>query len=161
MMEYIPRNPDFRSNIREKLKKQYFMQHLGIELTLIEAGRVEALLEMKDSLEQQNGFLHGGVTASLNDVAAGFAAYTLAGPGESVVTADLRVSYLHPGDAPRYVARGRVVKAGNLLYFCESEVWALYDDGSEKCISRSSSTMVAVKNAVLEERRQRNNGKDS
>lgn len=151
MTEFIPKNPAFRELIREKLKKQYFMHHLGIELTHIEAGRVEAEVLMQDVLKQQNLFLHGGVTATLNDVVAGFAAFSLVAADEVVVTADLRVSYLNPGDAPRYRAVGWVVKPGNLLHFCQSEVYGVYPDGSEKLISVSSSTMATVKLKVIEE----------
>ncbi|TNE80795.1 MAG: PaaI family thioesterase [Bacteroidetes bacterium] len=152
-MNLIAKNPNFESEVREKLKKQFFMHHLGIDLSKIEAGRVEAVVTMKDALKQQNGFLHGGVTATLHDIAAGFAAFTLVDVGEVVVTADLRVSYFYPGDATKYRTVGWVVKPGNLLYFCESEVYAVYEDGSEKLISKSQSTMATVKVAVIEANR--------
>lgn len=139
------KNPLFRELIRDKLKAQYLMQHLGIELNRIEAGEVEAVVIARRELQQQNGFLHGGVTATLCDVAAGFAAYSLVNADEVVVTGDLRVSYLNPGDAPLYRAKGWVIKTGAVLHFCESEVWAVYDDGSEKLIAKSSATMVTVK----------------
>lgn len=144
-MSFIVKNPDYKSVIREKLKSQYFMHHIGVDLSSIEPGRVEALIDSRDFLKQQNGFLHGGVTATLNDVVAGFAAFTLVAKDEVVVTADLRISYLHPGDAPLYKAIGWVVKPGNLLHFCESEVWAIYPDKPDKLISKSSSTMATVK----------------
>ncbi len=152
-MNFQAKNPHFKSLIREKLKKQFFMHHLGIDLTTIEAGRVEAHVTMQDALKQQNGFLHGGVTATLQDVVAGFAAFTLVEEGEVVVTADLRVSYFFPGDAPAYRAVGWVVKPGNLLHFCESEVYGVYADGTEKLISKSSSTMATVKVATIEANR--------
>ena len=131
--------------IQEKLEKQFFMHHLGVSLSRIEAGEVEAVCEFKDFLKQQNGFLHGGVTATLCDVSAGFAAYSLVGEDEVVVTGDLRVSYLNPGTAPKYRSRGWVIKTGKLLHFCESEVWGVFDDGSEILMAKASATMVTVK----------------
>lgn len=42
------------------------------------------------------GLVHGGVAASLVDVAAGTAAMTLIAPGETILTVDLSVRYLNP-----------------------------------------------------------------
>ena len=152
-MTFTVKNPKFRELIREKLEKQYFMHHIGMELDTIEAGRVEGSLDFTDELKQQNGFLHGGVTATLCDVVAGFAAFTLVNEDETVVTADLRVSYLNPGDASRYEAKGWVIKTGSMLHFCESEVWGIYVDGSRKLLAKSSSTMATVKFANIEAKR--------
>lgn len=142
------KNPDFKTSIEEKLKKQFFMKHLGIRLSVIEKAYVEAEVVFEDFLKQQNSFLHGGVTATLNDIVAGFAAFTLVAPDEGVVTADLRISYLLPGDAPKYKAKGWVIKAGNMLHFCESEVWGVFEN-RELLIAKSSSTMAVVKLANL------------
>jgi len=148
-MKFKVKNTKYQELIREKLKKQFFMHHIGMDLNIIEAGRVEGTLNTTDELKQQNGFLHGGVTATLSDVVAGFAAFTLVSEEETVVTADLRVSYLNPGDAPHYVAKGWVIKTGSSLHFCESEIWGVYDDGSKKLIAKSSSTMATVKFPVI------------
>jgi len=144
MPQFEIKNPQFREHIREKLKKQHFMHHLDMQLTHIEAGDVIAEIQFQDFLQQQNGFLHGGVTATLCDVSAGFAAYSLVAKDEVVVTGDLRVSYLNPGNAPKFVAKGWVIKTGKLLHFCESEVWGVYPDKESILIAKASATMVTV-----------------
>jgi len=106
MSKFEVKNPAFREHTREKLKKQYFMHHLDMQLTHIEPGDVIAEVTFHEYLQQQNGFLHGGVTATLCDVSAGFAAYSLVAEDEIVVTGDLRVSYLNLGNAPKFVAKG-------------------------------------------------------
>ncbi len=126
------------------------MKHLGVRLTRIEAGYIEAEMDFEKSLQQQNGFLHGGVSATLCDISAGFAAYSLVESDEGVVTGDLRVSYLNPGDAPKYLAKGWVIKTGKLLNFCESEVWGIYPEKEAVLIAKSSSTMVTVKAKAIE-----------
>jgi acyl-coenzyme A thioesterase PaaI-like protein len=80
---------------------------------------------------------------------AGFAAYSLVAVDEAVVTADLRVSYLFPGDAPLYLAKGWVIKPGNMLHFCESEVWGIFPE-KKVLVAKSSSTMAVVKIKALE-----------
>lgn len=128
------------------------MKHLGVRLIQIEAGYVEAELDFDEFLQQQHGFLHGGVSATLCDISAGFAAYSLVESDEGVVTGDLRVSYLNPGDAPKYLAKGWVIKTGKLLHFCESEVWGIYGDKDQVLMAKSSSTMVTVKAKAIEKR---------
>lgn len=143
-MSFSPLNPQFRELIREKLKKQFFMHHLQMDLTKIEAGYVEAEIQFQEFHKQQNGFLHGGVTATLCDITAGFAAFSLVAEGVAVVTGDLRVSYLHPGVGEKFVSKGWVIKTGKLLSFCESEVWSIQQGKEDLLIAKSSSTMVNV-----------------
>ena len=148
-MQFHPKNPAFRERIREKLERQFFMHHLGMELIAIEAGEVTAVVKSAEYLKQQNGFLHGGVTATLCDVSAGFAAFSLVKEEELVVTGDLRVSYLNPGKAESYKARGWVIKTGNLLHFCEAEVWGETPGKEPVLLAKASATMVTVKESVL------------
>ena len=130
---------DLETRIRRKLTRQHFMHLLGADLTLITPGRVEAELLLAQVHQQQRGFVHGGVTATLADLVAGFAATTLVPDDHGVVTADLRISYLHPGIGQRLRAVGWVLKPGRRLHFCEAEVWC-----DELLIAKASATMAVI-----------------
>jgi uncharacterized protein (TIGR00369 family) len=134
---------DLEARIRRKLTGQRFMHLIGADLTVITPGRVEAELELADKHLQQRGFAHGGLIATLADLVAGFAAVTLVPDNFGVVTADLRVSYLHPGVGQRLKAIGWVLKAGRRLHFCEAEVWC-----DELLIAKASATMAVVEPIV-------------
>ncbi len=112
-------------------------------MELIEPGKTAGTLILKEEHQQQTGFVHGGVTATVADVVAGFAAYTLVPETHHVVTAELNVNYLHPGLGNRLRAQGRVVKSGSMINFCESEVWCDGDEGS-LMIAKASAIMVTV-----------------
>jgi len=140
---FISKNPDFVATIHEKLKGQHFMNHIGFRITRIEAGEVEGEIELTNFLKQQNGFLHGGATATLCDLVAGFAAFTLVEKGSTVVTVELKISYLNPGTASKIYARGWVLKTGNTLSFCEAEVWS-EENGNKIDIAKASTTMAKV-----------------
>ncbi len=127
------------ARIREKLKRQYFMHLIGADLTRIEPGRVEAELALGQQHQQQRGFAHGGLVATMADLAAGFAAITLVPEGVGVVTSDLKVSYLNPGVGQRIKAIGWVLKAGRRLHFCEAEVWC-----DNVLIAKASATMAVL-----------------
>ena len=130
---------DLEIRIRRKLERQHFMHLVGANLTAITPGRVEAELALKQQHQQQRGFAHGGLVATMADLVAGFAAVTLLPDNYGLVTADLRVSYLHPGVGQKLKAIGWVLKAGRRLHFCEAEVWC-----DELLIAKASATMAVI-----------------
>ncbi len=127
------------TRIRRKLERQYFMHLIGADLTRIEPGRIEVVLALGQQHQQQRGFTHGGLTATMADLAAGFAAVTLVPDGVGVVTVELKVSYLNPGIGERLRAVGWVLKAGRRLHFCEAEVWC-----DDVLIAKATATMAVV-----------------
>jgi uncharacterized protein (TIGR00369 family) len=130
---------DLETRIRRKLERQHFMHLIGANLTVITPGRVEAELDLQLQHQQQRGFAHGGLVATMADLVAGFAGVTLIPDNHGLVTADLRVSYLHPGVGQRLRAIGWVLKAGRRLHFCEAEVWC-----DDLLIAKASATMAVV-----------------
>ena len=130
---------ELEARIRRKLERQQFMHLVGADLTCIEPGRIEAELALGPQHQQQRGFAHGGLVATMADLAAGFAAVTLVPEGVGVVTAELKVSYLNPGVGARLRAIGWVLKAGRRLHFCEAEVWC-----DDLLIAKTTATMAVV-----------------
>jgi len=142
---FTPRNPDFKTDVQKVLNGQHFMRHIGFNLDRLEAGFAEGQVLLNETHLQQHGFLHGGVTATVSDLVTGFAAWSLIEKTQSVVTADLKISYLNPGKGKILFARGRVVKTGNLLHFCEAELWI--DEGP--VIARANAIMCTVQIPLL------------
>ncbi|MCC7533578.1 MAG: PaaI family thioesterase [Bacteroidia bacterium] len=143
-LNFTPAEIDFEKMVREKIDGNTFSQHLGMRITTIEAGIANAEMEITPTHLQQLGFIHGGVTATFADVVMGFAAYTLIKRGQSVVTADLRISYLNPGIGNKLFAKGWVIKPGSRMHFCEAELWTEDNSGKQTIIAKCSSTMVVV-----------------
>ena len=135
---------DLKAYLDERLEENHFIQHIGLQLSHVEAGYAEMTLEIKKHHLQQNGFMHGGVTATILDVVTGISAYTTVVKGKNVVTADLKVSYLNPSTSKNILATGKVKKSGNFLVFCEGEVYDIFEDGSRKLVATCSSIMCAV-----------------
>ncbi|GJM27805.1 MAG: hypothetical protein DHS20C17_04400 [Cyclobacteriaceae bacterium] len=119
------------------------MKLVGFQLIDIEPGRTFGALDLKPDHLQQTGLVHGGVTATLADIVCGFAAYTLVYPEQHVVTADLQISYLRPGLGTRLEAEGKVLKSGEKICFCESEVWAI-NQQSRELIAKARAVMAVV-----------------
>jgi uncharacterized protein (TIGR00369 family) len=136
-------NPDYKEKIINLLDGQQLMKLIHFNLTHIEPGKTEGNLLIQQKHLQQKGFVHGGTLATLADITAGFAAYTLVAEHEHVVTADLRISFLHPAQGERLEAIGWVLKKGKKLVFCESEIWCFQKE-EKKMVVKSSSTMAII-----------------
>ena len=125
------------------------MKHIRCDLTVIEPGYVEAVIELGTEHQQQIGLVHGGVTATIADVAAGFAGFTLVGEDQHTVTAEIKISYLNPGIGDEVYARGWVLKTGRRMNFCEAEVYSI-ENGTETLIAKATSTMATILSSDLD-----------
>lgn len=145
MNSFIPKNPNFLTLIQDKMKENHFMQHLGFLIPKIEPGYVEGILNIAPEHRQHLGFLHGGVTATLADLVAGFASFTLVEPTQSLVTVEMKISYLNPGIGDKAFCKGYVIKAGQRLYFAEAEI---YVNNNEKdvLVAKGYGTYAVVEN---------------
>lgn len=139
----IPQETNFVEMVREKIGGNHFTNFIGFNIHTIEAGYLEGTLELKQHHLQQMEFVHGGVTATVSDIVAGFAAFTLVKKGQGVVTVEMKVSYFNPGKGDLLLAIGKVIKAGNRLHFCESELWVQSGD-HKTMIAKASATMAII-----------------
>lgn len=122
------------------------MRLLGAELLGVEPGRVEIGLEFRDDLTQQHGALHAGATAAIADSACGYAALTLMEPGAAVLSVEYKVNMLAPAVGNRFVAVGRVVRAGRTLTVCTGEVRAAdAASDADRAFLLMQATMIAVR----------------
>ncbi|WP_018477767.1 PaaI family thioesterase [Pontibacter roseus] len=137
-------NPDFKSDIVEKLERQEFMKLMGFQVTSIEVGRVEGELLLEQRHKQHKGFAHGGVIATLADIVAGFAAVSLVPKDHHVVTAEIKVSYFHPGVGDKMLAKGYVIKQGRKLNFCEAEVYVVKGEEEPLLIAKATTSMATI-----------------
>lgn len=143
---FEPKNPDYAEQVRGSFERQAFMAHIGAELVHIGPGACEIHLPHRAELTQQHGFFHGGVIGAVIDSAMGYAGYSLAPAGASVLTVEYKLNLVAPGEGERLIARGRVVKAGRTLTVCLGEVSAI-GGGDEKLCATALQTLM-----ILEDR---------
>jgi len=142
------RNKSWKEYTQYKIDRNKFIKHLGFEFTALQPGRIEGELIFQEFHEQQNGYLHGGITSTLCDMVSGFASYTLVEHNQQVFTVECKVSYYNPGISAKFYARGWVVKAGKRFHFCESEVYYL-KEGIEVMVAKGSTTMGIIEEGVV------------
>ena len=87
-----------------------------------EDGRNHSHLSVRPDLRNYNGVLHGGVTFSLIDQSMGAALDSLAGPGQSNTTIELKVNYLEPVASGRVDCDSTVIRRGGRIAVIEADV---------------------------------------
>jgi uncharacterized protein (TIGR00369 family) len=127
--------------IRDSFNRQGFMRTLGAVLESVESGTVTITCGFGDGLTQQHGLFHGGVVASLADVACGYAALSVMPADREVLTVEFKVHFLKPAKTDGFIAVGQVVQAGRTLTVCEGSV---FDATRTRTLARMTTTMMAV-----------------
>ncbi|EBA10411.1 PaaI family thioesterase [Sagittula stellata] len=129
--------------IKESFARQGLLRTLGARVVSVEPGAVTLALPLTEALTQQQGYAHGGVTFSLGDSAAGYAAVSLLEPEFDVVTSDMTIHYLAPGAGGTLEARGTVIRPGRRMLVAQADIFTV-DEGRETHIARMTGTMVRV-----------------
>jgi acyl-CoA thioesterase len=96
-------------------QKIAFNSLLGIELLRAHSDGVTLRCKVKKELLNSHGALHGGVTASLADVAVGVAIQHHFRGKRSISTVELKVSYFRPVTSGALLARARLLRIGSTL----------------------------------------------
>ena len=132
---------DIFTKVAKSFESQAFMKTIGAKLDSVDEGRVVISVELKPSMMQQHGFGHAGVTFSIGDSAAGYAALTKMGKNQEVLTSEMKIHLMSPADGKILKAVGSVLKAGRRLIVVQSNIYS-GNDKNEKLIATMLGTMV-------------------
>lgn len=138
-----PSDPDFDARVRASFARQRLMTTIGARLIRVSPGEVEIEAPFREGLTQQHGYVHAGIVTALVDTACGYSALSVAAPGTEVLSVEYKVNFLAPAQGERFVARGRVVRAGRTITVCSGEVVAITGT-EEKHVATMLATMIAV-----------------
>ena len=132
---------DIFDKVAKSFESQAFMRTIGAKLESVDEGRVVISVELKPSMMQQHGFGHAGVTFSIGDSAAGYAALTKMGIRQEVLTSEMKIHLLSPADGKILKAVGSVLKLGKRLLVVQSNIYSV-GDKNEKLVATMLGTMV-------------------
>lgn len=135
--------PEAIQRIRDSFAAQSMMATLGASLDAIATGHIRITAPILPGMRQQQGFGHAGLTFSIGDSAAGYAALTSLPLDMDVVTAEIKVNLLAPARGDRLIAIGKLIKPGKRLCVVTAEVFAEAGD-SQTLIAILQGTMVPV-----------------
>lgn len=136
-------DPNYTERVLVSFRQQTIMAAIGASVLSVAPGAVEIELPFRADLCQQDGFLHAGIVTTIVDSACGYAAYTLMPQDARVLSVEFKINFLAPAVGDRFIARGRVARAGRTITVCTGEVVALTGD-TERAIALMQATMMAV-----------------
>ena len=132
----------FADRVRASFDRQNAMHLIQASLPVVEHGRAEIHLPHWPGVEQQHGFVHGGVVGMIADSAAGYAAMTMVPASASVLTVEYKMNLVAPADGEKLIARGQVVRPGRRLIVTRAEVVAVKDGRETLCALMQQTIMV-------------------
>ncbi|MEE1845603.1 PaaI family thioesterase [Streptomyces sp. NPDC059118] len=127
---------------RKVLDSQPFSELVGARITAFGDGAATLEVDMRQELQQQNGFLHGGVLAYAADNAITFAAGTTLGP--AVLTGGFSIQYVRPATGRTLVARAEVAHTGRRQAVVRCELFAAAEDGERTLCAVAQGTVLSA-----------------
>ena len=137
-----PANPDFAEYVKASFDKQNAMRLIRATLPVVEHGRTEIHVPHWGGIEQQHGFVHGGVVGMIADSAAGYAAMTMVASSASVLTVEYKVNLVAPAEGDKLIARAHVVRPGRTLIVTKADVFTVKDGKETLCAIMQQTIMV-------------------
>lgn len=122
---------EISQRIKEGFEQQGFMHLIKAEMLSAGDGKCVIRVPYNENLTQQNKFFHGGVTGTLADNSAGFAAYSLMKEDEKPLTVEFKINLVNKAVGAYLQSEAEVLKAGRLLKVCESRVYTISEAGEK------------------------------
>ncbi|QNS05485.1 PaaI family thioesterase [Streptomyces xanthii] len=122
-------------------KAQPFSGFIGAELTAVGRDSAEIRVENRPELQQQHGFVHGGVLSYLADNALTFAGGLAL--GGDALTAEYKINYCRPATGDVVIARATSLVTTRRQAVCQCLIY-MEQDGEERLVATAQGTIVAA-----------------
>ncbi|MGX4694452.1 PaaI family thioesterase [Streptomyces sp. JNUCC 63] len=121
---------------------QPFSMFLGAELTSVVPDSAEIRLINRPEIQQQHGFVHGGVLSYLADNALTFAGGLAL--GRDALTAEYKINYVRPAVGALVVARAKATATTRSQAVCQCSVYVASEQGEERLVAVAQGTIVSA-----------------
>ncbi|MEW2513823.1 PaaI family thioesterase [Streptomyces sp. NPDC046870] len=123
---------------------QPFSMFLGAELTSVGRDSAEIRVVNRPEIQQQHGFVHGGVLSYLADNALTFAGGLAL--GGDALTAEYKINYIRPAVGDLVVARAETIATTRRQAVCQCSVYVVSEQGEEHLVAVAQGTIVQAAN---------------
>jgi uncharacterized protein (TIGR00369 family) len=124
------------SQLQTALADSPYYRSTGITVADAEPGNVTAAIELDQRHLNLQGLAHGGVIATIGDVAMGLAVRTMVGPSRPHLTIEIGVHYLRPAPPGVLRSNGRAVRVGAQIAYAEADV----SDAEGRLVARATGS---------------------
>ena len=114
-------------DLRRRIAASLFHSGFGVEVERASSGEVRLSWHARDEHRNLQGLVHGGVLATLVDMAMGLAVRTVVGETRRHVTIEMTVHYLRPAAPGKLHAVGTTQRVGSQIAFADGTVFDAHD----------------------------------
>ncbi len=133
-------NTEFADRIVGRRSKHGIDGYLGITITTLTAGHLEATFEARDELITPIGNMHGGCLSAFVDHCLGVIMYPVMPTGYWAATTEFKTNLLNPVSGGTCVARADIRSMTKRLAVVSMEI---ENDGRLVALAQGTSTIVA------------------
>lgn len=112
-------------------ESQPFTRFIKAELHHIDKKSVEIRLPIREDVQQQHGYVHGGAISYLADNAITFAGGIAL--GGDALTSEFKINYLKPAKGNYVAAIAKVISTGKRQSVCQCEIFSIDGDRTTLC----------------------------
>lgn len=117
-----PLREEVEASIRKRLANNPVVNFLGVRVPELAEGFARFELTVRRDFLNSQGFLQGGLIASLADEAVAYALFSLVPEGEMISTVEMKINFLAPVQQGTIEARAHITKRGRTISLGEVEV---------------------------------------
>jgi uncharacterized protein (TIGR00369 family) len=131
--------PELRQSIMARFNdaNPHFPGYLGYRAVDVRRGYARFEVENRSELSNIAGIMHGGASFGLADTAVAAALVPIYGPGQALLTVEMKMNYLEPIVPGLVIAEAYVLRSSRRSAYAEVDVWA-----SGKLAARASTTYI-------------------
>jgi uncharacterized protein (TIGR00369 family) len=116
-------------------RNPFFPGYLGFRIVDVRRGYARLEVENRTELANPTGIMHGGASFGLADSAVAMALISTYGPGNALLTIEMKINYLEPIFPGLVTAEAYVLRSSRRSAYAEVDVWA-----GGKLAARASTT---------------------
>lgn len=119
----MPENKMTKQELQDRIRQAPFHQWLDLSVTEVTEKEIVVTVGWREEfvVNAERGYTHGGILATVIDVAADYALAVKL--GRPLPTIDMRVDYHRPAMQGELTAKARVVKVGGSFCTAEAEIF--------------------------------------
>ncbi len=134
--------------LRASFLNQPLMPYIGATLYEISPGKACIEVTYKKNITQQHGLFHGGITGTIADNAAGFAAMTLMDIEKEPLTIEFKINFLNIAFGEKLFSEAIILQAGRSIFHAESKVFSIKDN--KKILTATALVTIKATSKVSE-----------
>jgi acyl-CoA thioesterase len=133
--------PDLEPALRQAIinsfntDNPYFPGYMGFRVIELKRGYAKLTVQNRQQLGNPTGIMHGGASFGLADTAVAASLLGIYGPGNALLTVEMKINYLEPIFPGEVTAEAFVLRSSRRSAYAEVDIWS-----AGKLAARASTT---------------------